>query len=50
VIRWFGGEDGYSDAEIKAMVRRIEATRPKEEPARPAQKPVKAKKKLRKAA
>jgi len=50
VIRWFGGEDGYSDAEIRAMVRRIETTRPKEEPAKPAQKPVKVKKELQKAA
>jgi len=50
VIRWFGGENGYSDAEIRSMVRRIEAMRTKEEAAKPAKKPVKAKRKLNKAA
>lgn len=55
MIRWFGGEDGYSDAEIRAMVRRIEATRTKgeaakEEAVKPATKLVKARKPLKKAA
>ncbi len=55
MIRWFGGEDGYSDAEIRAMVRRIETLRPKretakEEAAKPATKLVKVRKKLKKAA
>ncbi|MBI3988999.1 MAG: hypothetical protein HY347_05220 [candidate division NC10 bacterium] len=68
MIRWFAGENGYSDAEIRSIIRRIEAMRTREEAAKPvkapriealrtreeaakpAQKPVRARRRLKKAA
>ncbi len=52
MIQWFGKENGYSDDEIRSMVWRIMSLRVKEKEkvAKPAPKPVKAKRKLKKAA
>lgn len=45
MVKWFAGENGYSDAEIRSMMRRIEAERAKAQVSKSAVRPANRKRK-----